>query len=132
MPNRVALLRAEIEAAHPGATLRHRGEAGFSMSVAPGVSVHKYTTGPWHWRQSDLDDWVEIDTDLETRPDATWKHGVRSARFDTVLTDDGRRRFYPRRWITSEYAEFGPLEYFGAGSPPGSLAHSFKISSNPN
>ena len=71
MPNRVALLRAEIEAAHPDAVVAHRGEAGFSMLVAPGVEEHRYTTGPWHWRQSDADDWVEIDTDLEARVDST-------------------------------------------------------------
>ena len=76
-----------------------------------GSSEHRYTTGPWHWRQSDADEWTEIDTDLEARPDTTWKHGVKSARFDTVLSDDGRRRFYPRRWVDTEYAEFGVLQY---------------------
>jgi len=114
--NRVAQLRADIEAAHPGAQLKHRGEAGFVMLRPDGLEEHRYTTGPWHWRQSDVDAWIEIDTDFEDRPDATWKHGLKSARFDTVVTDDGRRRFYPRRWIDTEYVEFGVLEYFGAGN----------------
>ena len=110
MPNRVALLRAEIEAAHPDAVLAWRHETGV-VYARPGFLEQKVTTGPLHWRQSDADDWVEIDTDLEARADSTWKHGVKSARFDTVLTDDGRRRFYPRRWITTEYVEFAALQY---------------------
>lgn len=115
MPNTVAALRAEIEAAHPGATVIHRGETGFVMLRPDGKQEHRYTTGPWHWRPSDTDNWAEIDTDLEARSDTTWKHGVRSARFDTVLSDNGRRRFYPRRWITSEYVEFGVLQYQRSG-----------------
>ncbi len=111
MPNRVAELRAEIEAAHPGAVMRHRGEAGFGMRLPSGVEEHRYSTGPWHWRQSDADEWAEIDTDLEARPDTVWRHGVRSARFDTLLADDGRRRFVPRRWLPGEFVEFGRLEW---------------------
>lgn len=112
MPNRVALLRAEIEAAHPGAVLWHRGEAGFSMlSVDRRWEYHKYTTGPWHWRQPADLDWREIDTDLEARPDPVWKRGVRSAGFDTLVADDGRRRFVPRRWVPDEWVEFGALQW---------------------
>jgi hypothetical protein len=50
MPNRVAELRAQIEAAHPGAVIKHRGEAGFSMLRPDGLEEHRYTTGPWHWK----------------------------------------------------------------------------------
>jgi hypothetical protein len=78
MPNRAAQLRAEIEREHPGARLKHRGEAGFSMLSADGrVEYHKYTTGPWHWRQTDTDEWAEIDTDLESRPNVKWNRGIR-------------------------------------------------------
>lgn len=115
MPNRVALLRAELEAAHPGAVLKHRGEAGFSMLLPNGTEEHRYTTGPWHWRQTDLHEWTEIDTDLETRA-GTFSRGVKSARFDTTIAPNGRRRFYPRRWITDEYCEFGVLQWNTTGN----------------
>lgn len=85
-----------------------------------GLEEHRYTTGPWHWQQPGDADWREIDTDLEARADSTWKHGVRSARFDTVLADDGRRRFYPRRWVPGEYVTFGRLQY---QRPAGSWAN---------
>jgi hypothetical protein len=111
MPNRVAQLRAEIEAVHPGARLKHRGEAGFSMLLPDGREEHRYTTGPWHWRQSSAHEWAEIDTDLEARPDTTWRHGVKSARFDTLLSSTGARRFVPRRWLSDEWVEFGRLEW---------------------
>lgn len=111
MPNRVALLRAAIEAAHPDAVLKHRGEAGFAYVLPDGREEHRYTTGPWHWQQPGDTDWREIDTDLEARPDATWVHGVKSARFDTVMASNGRKRFIPRRWIPGEYVQFGILQY---------------------
>lgn len=115
MPNRVALLRAELEAAHPDARLKHRGECGFSYVLADGSEEHRYTTGPWHWQAPGDSDWREIDTDLETRA-GTFSRGVKSARFDTTVAPNGRRRFYPRRWIQDEYCEFGVLQWNTTGT----------------
>jgi hypothetical protein len=115
VPNRVALLRAELEAAHPDAVIKHRGECGFSMRLPSGVEEHRYTTGPWHWRAPTDQDWREIDTDLEART-GTFSRGVKSARFDTTIAPNGRRRFYPRRWITTEYCEFGVLQWNTTGN----------------
>lgn len=111
MANRALQQKTEIESQYPGSFLKHRVENGLVFQRPDGQEEHRYSTGPWHWMQPGDSDWREIDTDLEARADSTWKHGVKSARFETVLADDGRRRFYPRRWITGEYVEFGALQY---------------------
>ncbi len=112
MPNRVALLRAEIEAAHPGARMLHRSEAGFKMLSADGRWEYlRGTTGPWHWRPDGEELWREIDTDLDPCAIPGFASQVRSARFDTLLSTTGARRFIPRRWLPGEFVEFGRLEY---------------------
>jgi len=110
MPNRARQIKTEAENKYPGSFLKLRVENGLIFQCLDGKEEHRYTTGPWHWRQKRADPWIEIDTDFEDSGDAVWKHHIKSAKFDTFLTDDGQKRFYPRRWITTEYVEFGALE----------------------
>lgn len=112
MPNRAAQLRSEIEAAHPDVRLAWRHETGIVMR-RPGFIEQKVSTGPVHWKQPGDVDWREIDTDLEDRPHVKWSRGIKSARFDTLLAEDGSRRFIPRRWLPDEWVEFGPLQWRG-------------------
>lgn len=107
MPNRAARYRADVEARHPGAVLRRQSERGFSYQE--GRKRHcLVSTGPLHWRKPG-EAWQDIDTDLEGRADPTWRYGVRSAAFDTTVTDGGERRFYPRRGV-DEWVGFGRLQ----------------------
>ncbi len=112
MPNHAALLRSEIEAAHPGAVLQKQKENSFVYAHSDGRREHCYTPGPIHWHAHKDDPWEDIDTDVEDHPDGGGH--VKSARFDTIVGKDGARRFVPRRWLPDEYVEFGPLQWKAA------------------
>lgn len=109
--NKASYIIAEMKNKNPDSVLKRRVKNGLIFQMPDGKEEHKYLTGPLHWREKDTDEWIEIDIGIDNYNDETWKYHIKSAKFDTLLTDDGKKRFYPRRWISDEYAEFGTLEW---------------------
>lgn len=109
--DKASQIRIATENQYPDSTLKQRTENGLIFQLPNGIQEQRYTTGPLHWRQNDNDEWTEIDTGIEDFNVDKWAYHVKSARFDTLLTADGQRRFYPRRWIIDEYVDFGVLEW---------------------
>jgi len=117
MPNRAAILRAKIEAQHPGSAVRERHRHSVVFDLPDGKRRLVSSVGLLHDRHG-----REIDTDLDDDTGG-WVAKARAALDFDVRISEGGYRYYPRDDVTTEWIEFGRPLYLPAGGNPSNPSH---------
>ena len=104
--NRAALIRSQVLAKYPDATVAERGrkhlrfQAGNRNVLVASIDDLHYQSGGWQ----------EIDTTVQPSNDAAFDDEVDQTPY-RVRVKDGNRRVWPRRDVPDEYIDFGRPEF---------------------